>query len=358
MDDEHVPEPIGPFADPMLHVDAVPQRALLRMLASSHRRGLIEPKLVASLASEYSGETARRIDQLASLMSQGVPVVEALGRTPSVLDPSTMMALHLAEKDGRVSEMYQTLLHSRPGLSQELGLSHESPENELIRSTVGIIFAFLILTFLTIFVMPTFSKMFEEFGLELPAFTLLLFVTAPYVPMMFLTFLVLVFVYCIFNFNAVLWTLLSRFRPLAWRQRLVPQRIKLLSLLAIAARSSESIDTGIAILADLHPNARIRVQLQKVMSRIRDGQNAFPALAAERLLAKKESAALTLTRSISARVWLLQWFAARRWERSQVWAPLFARTLSAISTLFLGLIVAWTAVGVMAALTSLIAGLT
>ncbi len=343
--------------DPLLHVDAIPQRALLRLLASSHRRGVVEPRLITSLARGFKGNVAMRLDRLSSLIASGTPTLKALGQVPHAIDASALMALDLAEQDGRLGAMYDVLLESCPGLSQQLRSSHESPEKELLRSTVGMFLAYLILTFLMVFVLPTFEKMFDEFGIELPRMLVILFAAKAYVPFVLLAFFLLVFAYCVWNSEVILWAFFSRFRPLAWEVRAVPSPIKLLSLLAIATESDRPLDAGIASLAQSHPNSRLRVQLKQVATRISRGQEAIPALAAERVLTQHEATALGMTRSTSARAWLLRWFAAKRWERSQIWAPLFARTLATFSTLFLGFIVAWTAIGVMMALVSLIAGL-
>lgn len=345
------------FRDESLCVANMPERALLRLLATAHVRKLDAAELVHQLAGEYDQKYARRFLALASALSQSTSIVEGIRRAPDALSPAVVIALTLAEDSGTLTSTFHSLLLPDGAQRDELDASKESPEAELVRSTAGIIFAFMVLSFLALFIIPGFKTMFDEFGLYLPVSTRLLLAVAPYIPFVMLAILIIVAGYFVVNMTTIWRSWFSRLSPMAWRTQSSYPKSEILSLLAIVSELSRPIADGIARIADLHPGAKIKRRLTNSAARIECGEEPFASLAAERILTSRASAALALASSDSARAWLLRWFAARRWRFARVRTQVFAKSLSTLTTLFLGLVVAWTAIEVFLVLSSLVSGL-
>jgi type II secretory pathway component PulF len=344
----------------LLQPASIPERALLRLLATSHDRQLNIGELVSHLSISTGGKAGKRLRQLAELLSQGVPVVDALRRVPDVLDASTVMALHLAETDGELADMYQQLLASdtsnHAASHSEIQSIHR-PGSALFRSLFSIFFAMLIITFLMTFVIPTFEKMFDEFGLALPTLMTSLIVVSDILPSILLLMMIGIIVYLLFNANSMTRSFLNRFSPIVWQKQNVPSRINVLSLLAIACQSRLTLRKGIASLAAAHPVAMTRQRLARTNARIEGGEDPLKALASEQVISIREWSSLSLAKSADTQSWLFRWFATQRWTRSKVWEPLLATSVSTIATLFLGLVTAWCAIAVMMTLMSLVGGL-
>lgn len=346
-----------PAPTELLDVGTVPERSLLRLLATAHGRNINTGELVAHLSCEFTGAPSERLRQLAMLLSRGVPVVYALWQVPDVLDASTVMALHLAETDDTLPEMYQSLLATTAEADRDLRAYERPPGSGLVRTFIGIAFAISVVSFMMLFILPTFEKMFQEFGLDLPGIMTALISASQYFPTLLFLVLIGIIVYSLFNLHSMTRPMLNRFRPMIWQKQLVPSNIKLLSLLSIASHSRRSLGDGIATLAAAHPVAATRQKLSRANSRVEVGEDAITALATEKVITSKELSSLSLTDSDAAQSWLFRWFAILRWNHSRIWAPLVATTLSTFATLFLAFITAWMAFAVMMTLMSLVSGL-
>lgn len=345
------------FRGETLYAATVPERALLRLLAAAHERDLDAAEPVARLAQEFSDRHATLLSELSESLASGMSAVASLHATPGVLDPSVVLALEFAERDGALLPMYHALVANQAQSAHELRTNESTPGQEMIRSCVGVFFAMLVLTFLMRFVLPTFEKMFDEFGLTLPSLMVSLLALATYVPLMVLVVLLAFLLYLALSFTEIVRSVFYRTSPLTWTRQWIPANVRWLSLLSIASQTRLSLEQAVATLAEMPSAGRLKPKLQKAASRIAGGEEPFAVLRSERLLSASESSALALASPGSARVWLLRWFAVRRWRRSRFWTPFIARAISVVTTLFLSVIVAWTALGVMMALFELISGM-
>jgi type II secretory pathway component PulF len=263
------------------------------------------------------------------------------------------MALQLAEQDGKLESVYQSLVTQDPAADTGSAMDDEHPKGALARTGAGLAVALLLITFFVTFILPTFEKMFDEFGITLPTMLLLLISSATGIRVIAIfLFLLVVFLYL---FSPV-WKRLTSTTNSQGTQFDSP-KTKLLSLLALGVQSPQGIETSIDVLAKNHPVESIRRQLGRAHTRITHGEDVMTALHSAKVLNSSESLALQMTASSSARAWLMQWFASRRQRRTRFWNSVIVKSISTVSTVFLGVIVAWTAIGVMMALYSMISDL-
>src|SRR6056297_2253673 len=80
-----------PADDDSLRVAAASQRALIRVLATAQRYRIPPSDLVDRLSHEFPGHEGKAMGQVAQLLAAGVPVIDALEQTPTVLDPVRLM---------------------------------------------------------------------------------------------------------------------------------------------------------------------------------------------------------------------------------------------------------------------------
>jgi type II secretory pathway component PulF len=341
----------------MLPLTSAAQRALIRVLALSDRRRLDPAPLVEALAGEFGGQYGQRLMQLASALAAGTPVVDAAEQTPELLDRSTATALRLANESSALPEMYEALLAGNAMTEAETA-SDKGEGSELVRTAAGFLVAGMILTFIMMFIVPTFATLFEEFGLDLPAPTLLLISASKYASLIIVMVIPIAVVYLVLRGRAINVSLTNRFNPLALDRRSLPSSLSLRSLLAIVAQSGRPIATGLATLSRYHDRPSARNRLTRACRKIEQGREPWGSLAEERLLSKREALALAASQSGQTQAWLLGWSVRSRLNRKHIRSRVFARTISFVCTFILGLVVAFTVISLFMPLVALITGLT
>ncbi len=329
--------------EPLFFQVTVPhERALVRVLSMSVRRRLNTAIMVERLAGEFSRGPGRASRQVARLLAERTPIVDALEQTPRALDPTAVLLLRLASETGTFPETLDSLIANdgQTDLADELRTT--SVENQLYQVAVGFMMAWLLITFLLTFIIPTFQKMFEEFGIDLPDSMLLLIAIGQYWPLMMILSL------GFFVFLLAMGPLIFG-RP-AWAfglgRRLPRAASDLLSLLAIIIQSGRPLKSGIETLSRIHPVSRIRTHLVRASKSIDQGEDTWRALAAEKIIGPTEMAALQIADDKLAQAWLLR----RAARLSSTWkdlrGALVVRCISLTSLFALAAIVLLAAVAV------------
>ena len=340
-----------------LRVTSVFDRAVIQVLATSHRRKLDVGAMLTCLAAEFPGGRGAQLAQLSKKLSQGTPVVDALAQT-NVLDRSVTLALQLAQQNDRLLETYDALLrvdgavgHNSDGQWQELG-------SEFVRTLLSFVVAWFMVSFLLVFIVPTFESIFDEFGLNLPYLFQALVSLRDYLSIAFLIGLLVLLIYVIFRSTLFLRAFSHRIQPGTWGKQLLPNAVNVRSLLAVAIQSPAPAIEGLSTLADQHHHPRIRRRLLKACEQIERGADPWKSLANVRLITPREANALCSAKSNQMRAWLLSWSADSYRGRRSIGTILLTKLTSLVSTLLLGIVVAWTAISVFLVLAGLISGLT
>ncbi|TWT82744.1 type IV pilin biogenesis protein [Planctomycetes bacterium CA13] len=336
---------------------SLPERSLLRVLARCYRRNIDPAPLVAALAKEFSGAYGYRISLLSNRIAEGVPVVDAIHGLPGIVSPSVDAILMFANQSGTLSEAYQSLLDQDHGCKEEVGVDGESPTQMMLRVLASFFFALMVITFLLLFIMPTFEKMFDEFGLVLPAPTVLLIAVAahlsPYIGLAILGVVLLLLIRSPVLASSLwnTWSLMS----LGKKTASPPVQVR--SLLASTIESGQSIETIVCSLSHVHRHGNTGKRLSRAVSRIEQGADGWTALAKSKVLCSREARALALTQSPDTQAWLLDWSASKRQSRRDRQRFAWTETLSLLLTLTLAIVVGWTAIAVFLPLCDLIWGL-
>jgi type II secretory pathway component PulF len=338
-----------------LRVKDPQQRALLRVLAFAHHHRVDPAPLVARLASEYKGRESDTLRQVAYLLISNVPPLSALEQTRGAVDETTLLALRLAEQTGTLARTYQLCLRDDYDARIESDDPSYSPTMELLQRAMAILVACTLLSFLALFIAPTFLKMLEEFGLEVPLF-----------PMRMLRFyesfgflLVLLSLATIAWFMVfALWMRKWQWKP--WKQVYFdgPASVRFRALLAMVVGSGRPVASALETLTKFHCSAAIRNRLATATKMIDNGDAPWVALANNKLLTAREADSLMLAPDRSTEYWLLQKFALSKAYKSDSLRGIALQAISFFLLVVLAIVVGLTAISFFMVLCQLIAGLT
>lgn len=233
--------------------------------------------------NQKPGKLKNALQDVCEEIEGGSTLSEAMAKSPKVFSRLYVNMIKAGEAGGALEVILQRLadfLERAESLKRKV-------KGALVYPCIVITVAILILTFIMLFIVPTFEKMFDEFGLTLPAPTLLLVAMSNYIATYW--FLIILMPIC----AAILVKLLRKFR--AGRMGFDMFIIKLpvfggLVEKNIMARTTRTLGTlissGVPILEALNitretaGNAMFERMYGKVTEAIREGEIISKPLAA------------------------------------------------------------------------------
>lgn len=334
-------------------------------------------KLVGSLANEHSGRVRASLLQVSELLASDVSVVDALEQTPDALNPGAVMALRLAHQTGSIEQTLEVLIAPRDLLDHPNQTSGAEGRSDVAHTGFHFIAAWMVVSFLMMFIVPTFEKMFDEFEIVLPATMKLLILLSKYVASYF---------WLLFLFIVIVFFIARRLKgKRIWRRGVresTSQQISnVVDLLAMVVRQGRPVSAGLATLANYHPTTAIRTRLAKAVQTIDHGMRPWQAMAEQGFVSASQANALAklepavdlvsadlasveseLASETSVQVrptqaWMLQQIASRRqrneWWRNGIWL----RVISIASLIVMALVVTLVAVAMFQSVYSMVESL-
>ncbi|QEG39771.1 type II secretion system F family protein [Roseimaritima ulvae] len=376
-DDASLPSasPAGWEGEGQLRATSAAHRATIRVLARTYSQPLQTAAAMDCLAGEFRGAAGRRMQQFAWFLNAGVPIGEAIQRTPNLLHQAHGVALRMAEQAGNFQDVCSALLQPDPGVASQSDLDRSQSTSQQLRVLAGFLVAWFVLTFFAIFIVPTFEAMFDEFELELPATFKLFVALMRVVTVVFPVLVTLLIIYFAFRAPLILESLTNRWNPNLGGRREMPPPLAVRALLANATEaeviagsgqldatdhsmgSGPSLSAGIDKLSSVHSTPAIRKKLQAASQRTQQGQDGWSAVAEQGLLSRQESNILLTAQTPQTQAWLLRWFIARKIHRRRARSGFAWRLTSFLSLAVLSAIVALAAISVYSVLIGLISGL-
>ena len=142
--------------------------ALLWVLAIATEKQLPLANALDALAGESDGVWRNNIEDFAAMIQDGTPMAEAAASVPGLLSDESIMAIRAAAESG-------TLVTALRSEAERVSLQQELSNRKIIQTVVYITavatLAMLIVSFIMIYIIPKFKKIFEDFGVEVPAIT-------------------------------------------------------------------------------------------------------------------------------------------------------------------------------------------
>lgn len=331
------------------------QRALLRVLYFAHRNRVAASPLVERLACEYQGAESVTLRQVAYLLAADVPAISALEQTRGAVDETTLLALRLAEETGTLASTYELCLRDDFDARFQADEPSYSPTTQLLQRAVGILVACFVMTFLAMFIVPTFLLMMDEFGLEMPRFPVLLL--RLYERFGFL--LVLLSMVTIAGFMVfALWLRNWQWKPWIAVYPNRPTSVRLRALLALVVGSGRPVAAAIETLTRFQASSGIRNRLVAATQSIKNGENAWLALASQKLLSPREAQSLMLAPDGSTEYWLLQQSSVSSAHHHESVRGILLQSVSFLLLVVLALVVGLTGISFFMVLCQMISGLT
>ncbi|KAA5544567.1 hypothetical protein FYK55_09620 [Roseiconus nitratireducens] len=332
------------------------QRSLLRILAVSHSERLDPKRLIANLAVEHPGPYGRKLMNLQHWIAAGTPIGSALAHVPGALSAEDTLAIQCGIENGTLGETLSFLL-DRADRPEAVDTS------QVIQKTVAYTFttfliALIIVGFCTLFILPVFKEIFEEFGMELPwSFAALIKFTDTFGLVLVALFVVALLLGILIQFEDVRRLFhhspLSRWLPGTASRR----RSGLLQLLAIPTQSGQPLGPTLTAAAQFHPDRSVRRGMLEVRTQSQSDTDIWQQLARRGWISFNQSEQFNVITDPKLRAWALCTVAGQERQDVDQSESLLAQILQYAPVLLLGLFVAWIATAIFQALTSIILAL-
>ncbi len=329
--------------------------ALLRLVAVANHQRLDLAQLVRLLSSEHRGFASRRLARLANRLEQGTPFVDAIEQQRNLLSDEQVLELQLANQSGTTTQTLDDLIERTSERSRDAA-------NQVLQALMyglGLTLAVgFILTFLTLFISPTYKEIFEEFGLRLPRLLDSLIWWSSAIGRN-LPLIAMALVLC----ATVLWY----FRPLRSVQRWIFSRVAkssvqlriahLLRMLAGSIEAGRPLPGALSTLARYHFDRRVQIKLLFARNEVEQGYGTWHSLAKTNLLTEQEAEAIDQAATDTLRAWLIRQMATEKEERVQLQRALWAMLVHPAIILFFGCVVVWICVAYFLVLITMITAL-
>jgi general secretion pathway protein F len=331
---------------------AAEQQTLLWSLAVAAERGIPLAHAVRTFADERADEMGLRALRLADLLDAGAPLPEALQRSRLYLATDELVAVRLGWNRGELGPRLRQAATRIESLEAVLG------------SVVAKCFYLMVLVgagssaliFIMLKIVPIFARMFDEFGLILPAPTVLLIDISNQAirvwPLIVLLCMLMGIPLIAGALQYMGW--LPRNVPLIWRLSKRVDSAVLMRSLAVAVRQQQSLSETLRVLSQLYPTRAICTRLKRAMASIDQGADWCESLRANGLIKSADAAVLRSAQRVGNLAWALDEMADSNLRRLAYRMRAWLNLLFPATLLLFGLCVMLIAAGVMLPLIELI----
>jgi type II secretory pathway component PulF len=331
-------------------------QALLFTLAAGARRWVPLSESARAFADENGGDTSTRASILADCLDRGMSLRQAVRQARLKLTTASKLAIRLGEALGDLGNV----------LFQSLGDVMQI--DAALRATVAKLFyLFAVLTtgtsviaFVMLKIVPIFQRMFSEFGLKLPAPTVLLIhisnsLSAP-AAVFAAPVLVLVLAFFVISVLYFIGWLPADIPGLNWFSRRYDNALVLRGL-GLCVRRHIELPRAIELLGKEFPRSSTARRLRKTRSYIEQGHDWRVSMLQADLLTEVEAAVLASAERAGNLAWALDEMADSLLRRHILWIQVRYQIAFPIVLLVMGGIVGFIVVSLFLPLVALIQGL-
>jgi type II secretory pathway component PulF len=142
-------------------------RGLIWALAAAAQRGVPLAEAARAYADETLGDTGRRALSLAEALERGEPLSTAIRSARLRVSPAMSLAVRMGERLGLLGQAMRQQIDD----SQQIDLALRDLIGRFFYLATVLLVMIGACSFVMLKIVPEFQKMFEEFGLKLPAMT-------------------------------------------------------------------------------------------------------------------------------------------------------------------------------------------
>jgi type II secretory pathway component PulF len=330
--------------------------ALINSLGTAVQHGIPLSECARAFADETLGDTGVRAMALAEAIEYGQPLPRAVRSAKLWMGTATRLAIRLGDRLGLLGAAMRQQIAD----AQSVELAIRRAVGDLYYLVNLILCFFVINTFMMLKIIPVFQKMFEEFGLKLPAMTLVVINLSKWYVMRgwFLTapFMLLVPWIFIIGFLAYIgW--MPRDLPLVWRLFRRYDGALIMRGLALAVRRGVPMPEAMRMIAEEFPMRIVGRRLLIAAEKAAAGVDWISALRKEGLINRTDAALLASASRVGNLDWALEEIAESTMRRQVYWLQSAVSVLFPFTLLAVGMVVCFFVVGLFLPLISLIQGL-
>ena len=268
----------------------IKQQGFLWMMAMATEKSIPLASAVEAYAKEVGGVYGWRVFQLARLLDRGVPLLDALTRIPNLISRRFYPLLRTACESNDPARGFRhaaIVNDAQQGIWDNIG-------GKMLYVVSVLSFGIGVTSFIMLKIVPSFEKIFKDFGMSLPPATKALIGFAH--GMFYLWPLVVVvlggcfllLIYCVYR-NAG-WTLfdLPGMKRLMRRQHTAA----ILETLAVAVEGNKTLLNAIRTLAEFYPNRAVQKKLRLTLNDMTSGIDWHESLRLRGLISSADAALL------------------------------------------------------------------
>jgi type II secretory pathway component PulF len=326
--------------------------ALLWALAAAAERSIPLIPIIEAIARERGGTFAWRGRRLAAMLKAGMPLRDAIERSQKLFPRQTLPLIHVGCQSGALA----------PALRQAASIAKlDQPVWQFVLGRFFYLcclayFGLGVVTFLMLKIVPSFEKIFKEFGVQMPAmtqaviagarlFTALWFLSVPLLPVFGLLLL-----YAVFRYAGLLAWDLPGMGPLTRRL----DTALIFDALALAAGHQRPLPEAVECLARTYPKPPIRRRLFRALADIHGGRDWCESLRDQGLMKQADRAILQAAQRVGNLPWALREMADSNRRRLAYRLYALVQILFPAVILLFGLAVMFFVVGMFVPLITLI----
>ena len=353
---------VSAAADEISATSSIHQQAVVRMLAVASEHGLNAANILQDLSVEMKSATSNKLPFVVDDLNSGVPVTEALARTPNVIPDSAVMALDVARSRGLEKPLNRALLDTtNRRTSESSGTEDFQAINRVTMLGLKYFWILNVLAFLMLFIIPQFKMMFTEFGIELPASMRSLVVLSDFLAKFWFVFAFVCMVFAIlfvWRNPRLVTNYFTRWIPNRWQQPMLSKRGERELSLAWVVQSSDGLSQNARQFVKDNGASIKEVGQASDSQQDKSGDEVLAVLAAKRLLSRRAAAITSEASSRESAAWILRKLSQQRHFNRRQRGLTGLRVFYWIANFCLMAMGAWTAVAIFQSLLSIIRGLT
>lgn len=274
---------------------------LLQLIQSSLFAKADLAPLLAAYAEEQRGFARFRMRKFAGRVQQ-CSLIDALEQTPDVLPDDAVLAIRLGSQMGTLRESLEMLITT---YQQKLASQSKESRGWMAYAVTSGLIILLILTFINSKIIPTFYKMWEEFGIDLDSRLLMIkrfndfTASGGGLLIFFLLLLVAAF------WSGTLRRLISRFLPMLRPDQGLKIKSSLLRMIALNIEHGKPMSGMLSTLAKYHYNRKARHNLLVARNEMDHGTEQWESLKGTGLLSVGQAKAIVECKDSRSRAWIM-----------------------------------------------------
>ncbi|MFK7765728.1 MAG: hypothetical protein AB8B55_00700 [Mariniblastus sp.] len=330
------------------------QISLLRVLIVCKNNQINPMTVLAGMSNELSSKFGATIWEFAKEIGEGQDVIDSLDKHDRLLPVECRVALRVAKDGGKLETLEKAILDRLAETA--IPTASDTTASVVSRLMFRILFISWILGFIMLKIVPEFQKMFEEFGIELPAvFKLLLSIADTFATYWFVFTLLLLagMIYLAYNLIGVVNTWASD----RWNLPNFSKSVRSKRILALVSPIGDSMPTSLKRSKQMFAAQRWYKPFSSANQRIDDGLDPWKSLAKEGIVKSSEVSALEMCTTNETEGWILRWNAESQNDTEETRGFVFVKFILSCVHVFLAGIVFLTALSIFTALLSIVRGL-